>query len=361
MSERTNLFAQQESNRRRSRWLVVGFVLFFAWLGFGGDVVFYLWTRDAAPGAYHHVFPAIGIVLSVIAAGIAAYAWRTGPRKVLWATGARELVSAATPEERQLENVVEEMAIAAGLPKPRIWIIPDPDPNAFATGYDQRTSNIAVTRGLLALCTRDELQGVIGHEMGHIDNLDVRLMTLLAALVGAVALISDGLSRGLFRSGGRGGGVDVSGGGGSGSGGRRDKDGGGGGALVLILLVIWIVSWLLAPLITRLLALGVSRDREYLADAMSAQFTRNPLALASALEKIDQAAAPTSSIKGGTAHLCITDPLGRRVNASNGWLARRLGTHPPIATRVARLKEMAYQPAAEREVVGGGVGRGVSR
>ncbi|HEX6535356.1 MAG TPA: M48 family metallopeptidase [Gemmatimonadaceae bacterium] len=354
MSERTNLFAQQEANRRRSRWLVVGFILFFAWLGFGGDLVFYLWTRDAAPGAYHHVFPAFGIVLSIIAAGIAAYAWRTGPRKVLWATGARELATPGAPEERQLENVVEEMAIAAGVPRPRIWIIPDPDPNAFATGYDARTSNIAVTRGLLALCTRDELQGVIGHEMGHIENLDVRLMTLLAALVGAVALISDGLSRSLFRSGGRG--VRVSGGGG---GDRRDKGGGGGGALVVILLVVWIVSWLLAPLITRLLALGVSRDREYLADAMSAQFTRNPLALASALEKIDQAAAPTSSIKGGTAHLCIADPLGRRVNASTGWLARLLGTHPPIATRVARLREMAYQPAAAAEVVGE-AGRGAS-
>lgn len=337
MSDSPDLFAQQESNRRRSRWLVVGFILFFAWLGFGGDYIYFLWTRDAPPGAYHHVFPAFGLLLSGIAAVVAAYAWAAGPRKVLWATGARELITPATPQERQLENVVEEMAIAAGLQKPRIWIVPDPDPNAFATGRDERTASIAVTEGLLALCSRDELQGVVAHELGHIKNLDVRLMTLLAALVGAVALISDGLSRVMFRTGGSG--VRVSGGGGS-----RDRGkGGGGGALVLILLVIWIISWLLAPLITRLLALGVSRDREYLADAMSAQFTRNPMSLATALEKIEHADAPTKSIKGGTAHLCIADPLGRRLNTHEGKLAELLGTHPPMALRVARLRAMAYQ------------------
>lgn len=345
MSDNPNLFAQQEANRRRSRWLVVGFILFFAWLGFGGDYIYYLWTRDAPPAAYHHVFPALGLLLSGIAAVIAAYAWATGPRKVLWATGARELITPDTPQERQLENVVEEMAIAAGIQKPRIWIVPDPDPNAFATGRDERTASIAVTQGLLDLCSRDELQGVIAHEMGHIKNLDVRLMTLLAALVGAVALISDGLSRVMFRSGGRG--VRVSGGGGGrggGGGGSRDRgNGGGGGPLLLLLLALWIISWLLAPLITRLLALGVSRDREYLADAMSAQFTRNPMSLATALEKIEHAAAPTKSIKGGTAHLCIADPLGRRLNTHEGKLAELFGTHPPMALRVARLRAMAYQ------------------
>jgi len=117
----------------------------------------------------------------------------------------------------------------------------------------------------------------------------------------------------------------------------------GGGLLVVLLLVLWLVSWMLAPLISRMLALGVSRKREFLADAMSAQFTRNPMALASALEKIERAAAPTRSIARGAAHLCIADPLGRRVNLREGWLADLWGTHPPMAMRVSRLRAMAFR------------------
>jgi heat shock protein HtpX len=337
VSESVNLFAQQEANRRRSRWLVIGFVLFFAWLGFGGDFIYYVYTRSAPPGAYHHVFPAFGFILTIIGVAIAGFAWITGPEKVLWATGARELLAPATPGELQLQNVVEEMAIAAGIPRPRIWVIPDPDPNALATGRDEHRSSIAVTEGLLTVCTRDELQAVIAHEMGHIKNLDVQLMTLLAAMVGAVALIAEGAGRVMFRSGG----VRVGGGGRSRS--RGGGGGGGGGPLIAVLLALWILSWILAPIITRLLALGVSRKREYLADAMSAQFTRNPMALATALEKIRDADAPTKSIKGGAAHLCIADPLGRRVNGREGVFAELLGTHPPMALRIARLKAMAYQ------------------
>jgi heat shock protein HtpX len=182
---------------------------------------------------------------------------------------------------------------------------------------------------------------VIGHELGHVKNLDVRLMTTLAALVGAVLLIRDGIGRSMRY--GRGGGSSGWGGGGGGGGSsRRGKDGGGGGPLVAILLAVWIISWIAAPLITQLLALAVSRGREYLADAMSAQFTRNPLALASALEKIEHASAPTMSIKRGSAHLCIVDPLGRRLTGQEGWLADRLATHPPMSLRISRLKGMGY-------------------
>jgi len=190
-----NLFQQQEANRRRTTWLVIGFVLFFAWLGFGGDFIFWLATSDAPPAQYHHVFPWFGLILTVIAIGIARYAYRTGPEKVLWATGAREVIDPQNDAERQLTNVVDEMAIAAGVPRPRVWIVPDDDPNAFATGHDPKDSHVAVTRGLLAICNRDELQGVIGHELGHVKNLDVRLMTTLAALVGALLLIRDGMGR----------------------------------------------------------------------------------------------------------------------------------------------------------------------
>ncbi|MFN2400465.1 MAG: M48 family metallopeptidase [Gemmatimonadaceae bacterium] len=340
MPEGPNLFEQQNANKRRSRLLVIGFVLFFAWLGFGGDWIFSLYTASAEPGEYRHSLPLFGLALSAIAIGLATYAWKTGPQKVLWAAGAREIQAADTAEERQLVNVVEEMAVAAALPRPRIFVVPDADPNAFATGRDEATACVAVTQGLLGLLSRDELQAVIAHEMGHVKNLDVRLMTLLASLVGAVALIQEGMGRmlrGGMRVGGRGGG------GGAASGSRSGKKGGGAGPVIVVLLALWLISWILAPLITRVLALGVSRKREYLADAMSAQFTRNPAALASALAKIEGVHAPTASIKSGSAHLCIADPLGRKVSSKEGWLADLLGTHPPMPVRIARLKGMAYQ------------------
>ena len=337
-----NLFQQQEANRRRTVLLVIGFVAFFAWLGFGGDYIYYLSTRGAPGAAYHHVFPWFGIALTVVALLTAWYAYATGPEKVLWSTGARAVVDPTDPQEKQLVNVVEEMAIAAGIPRPRIWIVDDPDPNAFATGTDPLHAHVAVTRGLLALCSREELQAVVGHELGHVKNLDVRLMTMLAALVGAVALMHDGATRVLR------GGANLGGGGGSRGGGKK----GGAGPLLLILLVVWILSWILAPIITQILALAVSRKREYLADAMSAQFTRNPLALAGALQKIEGAGAPTAAIKRGAAHLCITDPLGRRLTAREGLFADALATHPPMAKRIAILRGMGY---AQLKKEGGGV------
>src|SRR3989442_3671741 len=190
------------------------------------------------------------------------------------------------------------MAIAAGVPRPRIWIVDDPGPNGFGRGTDRLHYHIAVPRGLLDLGPGDELQAVIAHELGHVKNLDVRLMTTLAALVGAVALMHDGAAR-----------VIRPGGGGS-SGGERKPS-----PLLLVLAVVWLISWLLAPIVAQLLALGVSRKREDLADAMSAPFTRKPLALASALQKIEGADAPTTHIKRGAAHLCTADPLGRRLTA----------------------------------------------
>jgi heat shock protein HtpX len=324
------LFQQQEANRRRTTLLVVGFVLFFAWLGFGGDFIYHLSTLNAPRTAYHHTFPWFGIGLTLLGVLLAWYAYTTGPEKVLWSTGAREVIDPTDPTERQLVNVVEEMAIAAGVPRPRIWIVDDRDPNAFATGTDPLHAHLAVTRGLLDLCNREELQAVVGHELGHVKNLDVRLMTTLAALVGAVALMHDGAARVLS---GRG---NLAEEGGSRAGGRKL------GPLVLILLVLWIVSWLLAPLIAQLLALGVSRKREYLADAMSAQFTRNPLALASALQKIETADTPATHIKRGAAHLCIADPLGRRLTAHEGLFADALATHPPMAKRITILRGMGY-------------------
>lgn len=341
MSDDSNLFAQQQSNRRRSTWLIIGFILFFAWVGFGGDLAFWLLTADAPPGSYHHAVPFIGLVSVLTAAAICWYSWRHGAERVLWATGAWELIEPATPEQKQLANVVEEMAIASGLPKPRVWIVPDTDPNAFATGRDAGTASVAVTEGLLTTLSRDELQAVVAHEMAHVRNLDVRLMTLMAGMIGAIALMSDGMGRMIGRGariGGR-------------ASGRRG--GGRGNPLGIVILVLWLLTLVVAPVVSRILAMAVSRKREYLADATGAQLTRNPMALASALEKLAAATAATQSITQGAAHLCIVDPSPGLMSSKEGFLADFVASHPPIRQRIVRLRGMAYQQA-KRETADAG-------
>ncbi len=338
MPEPSNLFAQQESNRRRSVWLVAGFVLFFAWVGFGGDLAWYLLTEGS--DGYRHQVPFVGIVATLVAGGICWYSWRKGPERVLWATGAREIFEATSENEQRLLNVVEEMAIASGLPRPRVFVVPDADPNAFATGIEPSRAAVAVTEGLLRSLDRDELQGVIAHEMAHIQNFDTRLMTLLAAMVGAIALMSDGMGR-MFRFG------NLPGRGGGGRGVRGS--GKGGNPLGLIILVLWVLTLIVAPIVSRILAMAVSRKREYLADATGAQFTRNPAALAAALEKLEAAAEPTRAITRGAAHLCIVDPSASRLSSKQGFLADVFASHPPIGMRVSRLKGMAYQQAKKLE------------
>ena len=342
-----NLFAQQEANRRRSAWLIAGFVLFFGWVGFGGDIGLALLTMDSPPQAYHHVVPFIGIITTIFAAVTCLYAWYKGPEQVLWSTGAWEIIEPTTPELQQLFNVVDEMAIASGIPRPRIWVVPDDDPNAFATGRDPATASIAVTEGLLDALSRDELQAVVAHEMAHIQNLDVRLMTLLAGMVGAIALMSDGMGR-MLRGGARAGSGRF-GGGRSGGGGKR----GGAGMLGLVILVLWLLTLIVAPIVSRILAMAVSRKREFLADATGAQFTRNPAALASALEKLNAASGATKRISQGTAHLCIVDPAAQVMSAPTGRLALMLASHPPIGVRVARLRAMAFQAVPAESTAAG--------
>jgi heat shock protein HtpX len=328
-----NLFEQQASNRRRTWAVMAVFVAFLSFLGYGFDR-FFLGSHGAMP------FP-IGSIVALGFGSLSAFSsYYAGDRAVLLSSGAIPLeraAPAATDEDklkyRQLENVVDEMSIAAGLPRPRIYVVPDSDPNAFATGRDPAHASIAVTKGLLDTVNRDELQAVVAHELSHVRNLDIRLMTVIAAMVGAAALIADWTARGLWMGGGTRGG---------GSGRGRDKDGGG-GALAILLFVLWLLAVVLAPVIGQALAMLVSRRREYLADASGAELTRNPLALASALGKIDEAAAPTVSMKQGTAHLCIADPLGRVIGLREGGWANLMASHPPMANRIAALREMAFQ------------------
>jgi len=323
------------------------FGLFLVFLGFGFDL-YISGTLDPAPErtAYHGYprysryysvgeeepsgfsFPIpIGTTIAVVG-GIVMAVWsmRGGARAVIASTGAIP-ASPADPVHKQLMNVVDEMSIASGLPRPQVYVVPDPDPNAFATGTRPEDSYIAVTQGLLDTLNREELQGVVAHEMSHIRNYDTRLMTIIAAFVGSIILISTWARYSLRFGGGR----------------RRSSSSSSSGPLGFILFIIWIIGVLVAPLLAQLMAMAVSRKREYLADASAAELTRNPLGLAQALVKIDSAVEPTTSIKKGTAHLCIADPGERQINEKEGFFAELFGTHPPIKKRIMALKAMAYQ------------------
>jgi heat shock protein HtpX len=270
-----------------------------------------------------------------IASGSAATSYFAGDRAVLRSTQAIPLENMlAAPDEAsrlkltQLRNVVDEMAIASGLPAPKVFVVPDPDANAFATGRDPEHASIAVTQGLLDSLNREQLQGVVAHEMSHIRNYDIRLMTVIAALVGTLALLSDWSGRmGRVAGGTR-------------RRGSRSRDGGGAGGAIF--LIVWLLLILIAPLLGRLLAMSVSRQREYLADASAAELTRNPGALADALETIENMAGPTKLVHQGSAHLCIADPLGLKIDNKEGGWSEWFATHPPMAKRIAMLRGMSY-------------------
>jgi heat shock protein HtpX len=321
-----NIYERQVQNRRLTVLVLVLFVLFVGFLGYGIDL-FLFGVPLTRNGPVAFPFATL-LALGVASAG--AFRSAAHGDQAILASATATPVPDNDPRYRPLTNVVDEMAIAAGLPRPKVYLIPDPDPNAFATGRDPAHASIAVTEGLVERLNRDELQGVVAHEMSHIRNEDTRLMTVVASLIGAVMLIVEFGTR-MFRFGG--------------ARGSRRSSRGGGGPVLLILLVLWLVALVLAPFIANLLAMAVSRQREYLADASGAELTRNPAALASALEKIDAADDPTRRIKKGTAHLCIADPLGREANEHEGFWANLFGTHPPIGRRITLLKAMAYQPS----------------
>ncbi len=319
MTTDRNIYEQQAHNKRLTFLVMAGFVLFIGFIGFGFDY-FYL-------GVYADdtLVPVGTLIALVVGSMMAMGSLRSGAKSVLQSTGAVP-ANPADPAQRQLMNVVEEMAIASGMPKPQVFVVPDSDPNAFATGKDPEHSYVAVTQGLLDTLSREELQGVIAHEMSHVRNYDIRLMTVVAAFVGAIVLLSDSAGRGLRfgRVGGRS---------------NRSR----GGSIGGLFFILWLIGVILAPLIAQVMAMLVSRRREYLADASGAELTRNPLGLASALRKLEGATAPTASIKRGAAHLCIVDPLGRTMNSKEGFVAELFGTHPPIEKRILALDAMAYQ------------------
>jgi heat shock protein HtpX len=240
-----------------------------------------------------------------------------GDGLVLAASQAHEVGEADAP---QLINVVRELAIAADVPMPRVYVIDDSAPNAFATGRDPRHASVAVTTGLLEKLDREELQGVIGHELSHVRNYDIRFTLLVGVLVGSVALLADMFLRFTFWGGGRS---------------SRSREGGGGGAQALI-FVLALVLAILAPIAARLVQLAVSRQREYLADASSVEVTRNPRGLERALLKIAGDKEVLEVANRATQHLYIVNPIKKFEQRASGLFS----THPPLIDRVNRLRAL---------------------
>ena len=284
-------------------------------------MAFFFLVGAAVDYLYFDAFTSLGPsipVATVVALGIATAmtvtAYGFGSRLILASVNA-ETLDMQIPEQRELRNIVTEMALASGCPMPKVFVTYDPAPNAFATGKDERSSAVCVTTGLLALLSREETQGVVAHEMAHIRNHDTRVMMMVSVLLGAVALLSDWAQRSFFSS-------------------RHPRRR---SAKNLFMVVPALLLIAFSPLISRLLAMAVSRQREYLADATAVEFTRNPVGLAKALERIRDAAIPFPRATRGTAHLFFVNPLKRRVDNKDGRLADLLSTHPPINRRIMLL------------------------
>jgi heat shock protein HtpX len=300
---------QIAANKRKTFLLIV---LAIAFTGAIGWFIGYLWFRGGA----------VGLVFAVVLALILSLSsYFYGDKMVLASTRAKKV----TPEqEPRLHNVVEGMAIASGVPKPEVYVVPEMAPNAFATGRDPDHSSIAVTQGLLDMMNRVELEGVIGHEMSHVLDRDILVGTVVATVVGAAILLSEIFTRTWFFSGGRG---------------RRDSGGGDAGILYLVLFAVGIVLLILAPLAGQLIKLSVSRNREYLADAQGVLLTRYPPGLISALEKIGAAPHAMRAANNATAHLWLDQP-SRIPGEQTSPMERLFSTHPPIQERIKRLQEM---------------------
>jgi heat shock protein HtpX len=302
-------------NRRNSLLLIAAFLAFITAFGY---IIGYAWLGDPLRALAGLAF---ALIVGVVAGLISYYG---GDKMVLAASRAREITHDDAPV---LFNVVEEMSVASGLPMPKVYIVEDTAPNAFATGRDPEHATVAVTSGLLEKLDRDELQGVIAHEMSHVANFDIRYSMLVGILVGSTVLISDFFLRGLWFSGGRGG--------------RRGGDGG--NQLQLIMMLIAIVLAILAPLFARLLQLSISRQREFLADATAVRLTRNPSGLADALQKIGGDREVLEAANRATAHLYIVNPIKTFEKRSKGLFS----THPPIEERIQILRALEAGGIAE--------------
>jgi heat shock protein HtpX len=293
-------YSQIATNKRRTVVLISGFVVLLLLLGWA----FGQWTESGYSGI---------VLAALVALAMTAFTYFSGDKVALWSAGAVPVAQGSNP---YLERMVENLCIAVGLPKPRLYIIPDPAINAFATGRDPEHASVAVSAGALEKLENEELEGVLAHELSHVKNYDTRLMAVVMVLVSTIVLLSDWFWRFSFFGGRR----------------RGGRDSGAGSVLMLVGLVLLILS----PLIAQLVQLAVSRKRELLADASGALLTRYPDGLARALEKISAEGARMRSASNATAHLYFSNPFGKTARG----LSRLFMTHPPIEERVAALRAM---------------------
>jgi heat shock protein HtpX len=294
------MYSAIAANKRNTILIIAVFLLIIGGLG-----VLAAWLLDSW---------SIAIVVFVIAALYAVFQYFFASAQALTISGARPIEKADNP---RLYRIVENLAITEGLPMPKVYVIADPAPNAFATGRDPKTASVAATTGLLDLMTDRELEGVMAHEMGHVKNYDIRVSLIVFGLVVAIGLISDLVFRFLLFGGG------------------RSRNNNLGGPALLIVVAIGIVAAILAPLAAALVQAAISRQREYLADASSALTTRDPEGLESALAKLQAGFRPVRRTTSSMSHLWISQP------DKPGLMSRLFSTHPPIPDRIARLEENA--------------------
>ena len=296
------LFDQIARNKRRT-WLLL--LVFFLLLGLVGYAVGYLWLGYG------------GLILALVIGFIYAVTMIFQSTNLVMAmNGAQEVDEQTAPD---LYHVVEDMAMVAQIPMPRVFIVNDPSMNAFATGSSPQNAAVAATTGLLAVMNREELEGVMGHEVSHIRNYDIRISTIAVALASAITMLAGMARNMMFWGGGRR---------------RSDDDRDGGSGLEIILLIVSLISIILAPLAATLVQLAISRQREFLADASSVELTRNPQGMINALLKLDNSAPMQHHVDDASAALYINDPK------KESGLQKLFYTHPPISERVERLKHM---------------------
>jgi heat shock protein HtpX len=304
-----SFYNQISENRRNSVLLALAVIALFGALGF---TIGYALTGDPTG--------AVGVMIFALAIGgaLSAGSYFGGDSLVLATSGAREVNQESQP---QLMNVVREMSLAANIPMPKVYLIDDTAPNAFATGRDPKHASVAITTGLLEKLDREELQGVMGHELSHVRNFDIRFALLVGVLVGSIALLADFFLRFTFWSG-----VGRS---------RRDDRGGGNGAQAIFTIIAIVLS-ILAPIAARLVQLAVNRQREYLADASSVELTRNPYGIERALAKISTDQEVLEVANRATQHMYFTNPIKKFEERSSGLFS----THPATLDRINRLREL---------------------
>jgi heat shock protein HtpX len=301
--ERRNLYQLIGANKAKTLFFIIGFSLLLGLVGY-------------ALGWYFRWGTGIYVLFGLFIVGYNLILYYNSDKLALAVNGAKP----ADPAEfQQLHNVVEEVAIAAGTPKPKVYVIDTEAPNAFATGRNPSHASIAVTRGLLQIMTREELQGVIAHELSHVRNYDILLMTIVAIIGGLLVLFRDVFLRwGLF------------------GGGRRRRDDRGGGQLGMILVVVAVVFAIISPLLVALMRAAISRQREYLADASGALIVRNPYGLSSALRKLGTYEGKLRTASAATAHMFIANPFGK----DRGTSVNLFASHPPLEERIQRLEQL---------------------